>query len=165
MRASRRSILRAAASLTAVPWVSRLGRPSRAASKFDPNFGTATEALAALAGGAISSRELVEHTFRRLRKHNPRVNAFLTLTEESALARARQADEARAAGKTWGALHGLPIVIKDVFETAGVKTTSGSKLLAAHVPKEDADAVARLLKAGAILVGKTNMPEFASDAQ
>jgi len=165
MRASRRSFLRAAGSLPAAPWLARLARPSKAASKFDPSFGTATEALAAMAGGAISSRELVEHTFRRIRKHNPRVNAFVTLTEESALARAKQADEARAAGKTWGALHGLPILIKDVFETAGVKTTSGSKLLATHVPKEDAVAVARLLKAGAILIGKTNMPEFASDAQ
>ncbi|PYV10072.1 MAG: hypothetical protein DMG07_21810 [Acidobacteria bacterium] len=165
MRDSRRSFLRAAGALAAAPLVSRLPRPSRAASQFDPDFGSASEALEAMARGAISSRELVEHTYRRIRKHNPRVNAFITLTEESALARAKQADEARAAGKSWGPLHGLPILIKDTFETAGVKTTAGSKLLGTHVPKEDAIAVSRLLEAGAVLVGKTNLPEFASDMQ
>ena len=152
---SRRSFLRAAGALAAAPLVSRLPRPSRAASQFDPDFGSASEALEAMARGAISSRELVEHTYRRIRKHNPRVNALITLTEESALARAKQADQARAAGKSWGPLHGLPILIKDTFETAGVKTTAGSKLLGTHVPKEDAIAVSRLLEAGAVLVGKT----------
>ena len=115
--------------------------------------------------GVISSRELLDTTFGRIKKYNPRLNAFVTLMEEQASERGRLADEQRAAGKIWGPLHGLPIVIKDAFETAGVRTTSGSKTLEKYVPKEDAAAVARLKKAGAIVVGKTNMPEFAGDLQ
>ena len=81
------------------------------------------------------------------------------------MARAREADEALAAGKVWGPLHGLPIVIKDNFSTAGVRTTSGSKKFENHIPREDAVAVARLKRAGAIIIGKTNLPEFARDNQ
>lgn len=79
--------------------------------------------------------------------------------------RAKKADEALAAGKVWGPLHGLPILIKDAFETAGVRTTSGSKTLENYVPTKDAVAVGKLKRAGAIIIGKTNMPEFAGDLQ
>jgi len=142
------------------PYVSRLPRPSAAARRFDPNFGLAHEALRALSEGVISSRELLETTYSRINKYNPGLNAFLTLMEEQARERGRLADQDRAAGKIWGPLHGLPIVIKDAFETAGVRTTSGSKMLEKHVPKEDATAVARLKKAGAIVVAKPTCPSL-----
>lgn len=132
---------------------------------FDTSFGTATEALAALRRGAISSRELTEHLFARIRKHNGRINAFITLLEEQALAHARQADEARARKRATGALHGLPVLIKDAFQTAGIRTTSGSTTMSSYVPDQDAIVVARLKEAGAIVIGKTNTPEFAGDLQ
>src|SRR5262249_9804013 len=106
-----------------------------------------------------------EHVFARIRRHNPKINAFVTLLEESALARARAADEARAKGGWVGRLEGLPVLVKDSFMMAGVRTTSGSKQFESFGPKEDAVAVARLRAAGAVFVGKTNLPEFASDAQ
>lgn len=163
---SRRSFLQETAAWAAAgAWVARMPVVSGAAPRFDPSFGTASEALRALRAGVISSRELVEHTFNRIRQHNPRVNAFVTVLEEQAMERARQADEALARGKPWGPLHGLPIVIKDSFETEGVRTTVGSRMFENYVPPRDAPAVARLRRAGAILMGKTNLPEFASDLQ
>jgi amidase len=164
---SRRGFLKAATGVIAAgPFLSRLSPAlARAALPFDPSFGTASEALRAIHGGVISSRELVAHTFKRIRQFNPKINAFVTLLEEPAMQRAAQADEALAAGKPWGPLHGLPILIKDAFETAGVRTTSGSKTLETYIPKDDAPAVARLNGAGAIVVGKTNLPEFARDVQ
>lgn len=163
---NRRSFVKTAVSaLAAAPLVGRIPRSALAASKFDPSFATAGEAVRAIRSGVVSARELAEHTYRRIRQHNPKVNAFVTLIEEQAMARAREADEALAAGKVWGPLHGLPIVIKDSFSTAGVRTTSGSKQFANRVPREDAVAVARLKRAGAIIIGKTNLPEFARDNQ
>ena len=158
----RRSFLKTAAAV-ATPFVGRLARA--AAGNFDPDFGTAQEALRALRGGAISSRELTAHVFQRIRKFNPKINAFVTLLEEQAQERARQADEGLAAGRDRGPLAGLPILIKDAFPTAGIRTTCGSKKLENYVPKEDAAAVGRLQAAGAVLIGKTNLPEFASDMQ
>ncbi len=163
---NRRSFVKTAASaLAAAPFVSRIPRSAAATSKFDPGFATASNAVRALRSGVISARELTEHTYRRISQHNPKVNAFVTLIEEQAMARAREADEALAAGKVWGPLHGLPIVIKDNFSTAGVRTTSGSKKFENRIPREDSVAVARLKRAGAIIIGKTNLPEFARDNQ
>lgn len=164
---TRRSFLKRTVGLaTAAPFMSRFPTATPAAArKFDASFGTASDAARAIRARAISSRELVEHTYQRIRKFNPKINAFVTLVEEQAIARAKQADEALAASKPWGPLHGVPILIKDSFETAGVRTTSGSKTLENYVPKQDAIAVARLKRAGAILVGKTNLPEFAGDSQ
>ncbi|MDE1951009.1 MAG: amidase, partial [Burkholderiales bacterium] len=92
-------------------------------------------------------------------------NAVVTLDAERALQRAAAADAARAAGAPLGPLHGLPMTVKDSFETAGLRTTSGAPQLAGHVPAADADAVARLAAAGAIVFGKTNLPTFAMDIQ
>lgn len=133
--------------------------------KFDPDFGAAVHALKAIETGVISSKELTKHVFDRIKKHNEKINAFVTLNEEQALARARQADDAQARGEKWGPLHGLPILIKDQFETASLKTTCGYPELAEHVPGENAVAVQKLLDAGAIIVGKTNTPIGASDIQ
>ena len=141
-----------------------ISKPS-AKIKFDPDFGSARQALKAIRTGAISSTELVKHVFRRITKHNEKINAFVTLNENRALKLARRADEAQAKGVSLGPLHGLPIVIKDQFRTAGIATTCGFRELENYVPRENAVTVQRLLDAGAIIVGKTNTPIGASDIQ
>ncbi len=138
---------------------------ARGRAKFDPDFGDATQAVRAIRAGVISSRELTRHVFKRITKHNEKINAFVTLNEEQAIKRAKRADDALAAGKIWGPLHGLPILIKDQFATAGLRTTCGFPELADYIPREDAVAVSRLTDAGAIIVGKTNTPIGASDIQ
>ena len=139
------------------------------AGAFDPDFGTATQALAALRRGAISSRELTAHVLARIDKVNPALNCFVTVTRDEALAAAKRADAQRGKrggkGVKLGPLHGLPIVVKDTYATKGVRTTAGAKLLEQHVPEEDAVVVARLKAAGAVIVGKTNTPEWAADWQ
>jgi amidase len=151
-------------ALAAAPFVSRIPR-ARGATEFDPDFGSATDAARAIRTGAISSRELAKHVFERIRIYNGRVNAFVTLVEEQAIARARAADEALAQGKPWGRLHGVPILMKDDKKTAGIRSTCGAKMYANNVPNENAPAVQNLLDAGAIIVGKTNLPEWADDFQ
>jgi amidase len=101
----------------------------------------------------------------QIAKHNPKLNAIVTLDEGGTRDRARQADEALARGESWGALQGVPITIKDAFETAGLRTTSGYKPWSNYVPKNDAPAVARLRQAGAIILGKTNLPALADGGQ
>ena len=93
------------------------------------------------------------------------VNSFVTVDAEGARARASAADDARARGDELGPLHGLPMTIKDCFETEGIRTTVGAPFLADYVPARDADAVARLRAAGAIVYGKTNLPMFTADGQ
>jgi amidase len=98
-------------------------------------------------------------------ERNPALNAVVTLDEERATARAEEADEALARGQSWGPLHGLPLTVKDTFETAGLRTTSGFVPLSNHVPATNATAVQRLLDAGAVVFGKTNVPQLAGDWQ
>ena len=133
--------------------------------KFDPNFGTAVQAVKAIKAGVISSRELTKHVFSRIKKHNEKINAFVTLNEEQALKRARKADNDLAVGKIWGPLHGLPILIKDQYATAGLRTTCGYPQLDDYIPQTNSLTVDRLLDAGAIIIGKTNTPIGASDIQ
>src|SRR5262245_30214960 len=139
------------------------------APAFDPDFGTATQALAALRRGAMSSRELTEHVLARIDTLNPALNCFVTVARDEALAAAKRADAQRGkrSGKSarLGRLHGLPVVVKDTYATKGVRTTAGSKMLEQYVPEEDAVVVARLKAAGAVIVGKTNTPEWAADWQ
>ncbi|MBZ5678200.1 MAG: amidase [Acidobacteriia bacterium] len=105
--------------------------------------------------------ELTQASLKRIEKYNPAVNAFITITAESALATAR-AMEAEAQRGTWrGPLHGIPIALKDNIDTAGVRTTGASELFKDRIPTEDADVVRRLKNAGAIILGKLNMHEFA----
>ncbi|MEW6272463.1 MAG: amidase [Thermodesulfobacteriota bacterium] len=108
-----------------------------------------------------SPREVVEHFVRRIESENPRLNAFVTVCADSALRRADELTEELAHGTYRGPLHGIPVAIKDLTDTAGVRTTYGSKLFRDHVPAEDAEPVRRLLAAGAVIVGKTNTHEFA----
>ena len=164
---SRRSFLRNTAGAAASIPLLQLGERALARSGgFDPSFGTAVEAMAALESRRISSRELMAHVFGRIARHNPSINAFVTLLEEQAMAAAAAADEARMRGsRQLGLLHGLPVLMKDVFMTAGVRTTSGSLQYRDYVPTQDAAVVARMKRAGAIIIGKTNTPELALDWQ
>lgn len=163
---SRRIFLQTAVgAAVSAPLFTYAGRARARPAAFDPSFGTATEALRALERRVISSRELTEHAFARIRTHNPALNCFVTLLEDQALRQAREADEARARGKELGALHGLPVLMKDVFMTAGIRTTSGMVENQDYVPSTDAVVVARMKSAGAIMLGKTNVPANASDWQ
>jgi amidase len=131
----------------------------------DPAFLGAAEAARRIARGELRSRELLEQLAQRVEQFNPQLNAVVTLDLEHARAAADAADAAVARGAPLGPLHGVPMTIKDSFETADLRTTSGSPTLAHHVPAADAVAVARLKAAGAIVFGKTNLPAFAMDTQ
>jgi len=122
---------------------------------------TILEAAGALRSGKFSSAELVEEALERIARLQPKLNAFITVMEESARAAARRADAELARGVDRGPLHGIPIAVKDVFCTKAVRTTCGAKIFADHVPDLDAAVVERLAAAGAVLVGKTNMHELA----
>ncbi len=128
-------------------------------------FRTASELCELLRSGEVSSRALLELQLERVAKHDGGVHALVTLAAARARAEADAADRARADGRLLGPLHGLPITIKDSFETEGIRTTCGAPELAEHVPARDAVAVARLRAAGAIVFGKTNTPYMTSDWQ
>ncbi len=108
----------------------------------------------------FSSLELTEHLLNRIRQHDERLNAFITVTEEQALAQARAADAALASGKA-EALTGVPIAQKDIFCTRGIRTSCGSKMLDNFISPYDATVVERLNQAGVVMLGKLNMDEFA----
>ena len=122
---------------------------------------TIQQAARALRDRDISSLELTRQSLDCIERLNPRLNAFLTVTAESALRRAAQADRELAAGTDRGPLHGIPIAHKDLFYTRGVRTTGGSKIYENFVPEHDAAVVERLDAAGAISLGKLNMHELA----
>lgn len=109
----------------------------------------------------ISPVELTTSCLRRIEQLNPTINAFITVLAESALDQARAAEAEILAGEWRGPLHGIPIGLKDLIDTAGIRTTCGSALFANRVPSEDAEVVRLLKNAGAILIGKQNMQEFA----
>jgi amidase len=121
---------------------------------------TARRLAAALRSRELSAREVVSWHLQRIEALNPRLNAIVSLRPEAALGEAAAADERAAGGQPLGPLYGLPIAIKDLEDTAGVRTTYGSTAFADNVPVVDSLVVARLKAAGAIIVGKTNTPEF-----
>jgi aspartyl-tRNA(Asn)/glutamyl-tRNA(Gln) amidotransferase subunit A len=123
-------------------------------------FLPAHEQLAMQNDGKISSVELVEASFRRIKELDPQLNAFITLDEDGALSRAKEADAALAKGETLGPLHGVPISVKDLEVTAGLKTTLGCDVYKDWVPDFDSSVVERVRKSGAVILGKTNTPEF-----
>lgn len=124
----------------------------------------ATELAAAVRSGELSAREVVQAHLDQIDRLNPHVNAVVTLVAEQAMEQARTADELFAAGADVGPLHGIPIAHKDTHATSGVRTTSGSPILRDRTPKRDELIVARLRAAGAITLGKTNVPEFSAGA-
>ena len=128
-------------------------------------YRSASECLALLRSRKVSSLELVDACIARIETLNPDLNAVVAKDYDRARESARAADAARSKGEDLGALHGLPMTIKDALETAGLVTTSGAPELRDHVPGEDAVAVRRALDAGAIVLGKTNLPLYAGDWQ
>src|ERR1700722_12974328 len=117
----------------------------------DPTSATTTELTLALREKQISSREVLDALLSHVEQRNPALNAIVTLDVDRARAAAASADEATASGAAAGVLHGLPMTVKDVYETEGLVTTSGAPELAEYVPQSDALAVARLRQAGAII--------------
>ena len=123
-------------------------------------FAPATEIRRRIAAGEISSVALTELFYRRIEQLNPRLNAYLTLCPDQALAAAQAADAAVQSGQPLGPLHGVPISIKDLELTQGVRTTLGSAIYHDRVPDFDSIVVERVKAAGAVILGKTNTPEF-----
>ena len=128
-------------------------------------YRTAIDLATLICEKKASSTEIVDAHFDHIAQHNPKLNAIVTLNEEKARQRALEADATLAKGKSWGPLHGVPVTIKDTYETSGLRTTSSFKPLKDHIPEQDATVVARLQQAGAIILGKTNMPMLALDVQ
>ena len=123
-------------------------------------FQSACEIARALREKEVSALEVVETHLRRIEATHSTLNAVVTLAADRAMDEARAADSRQARGEPLGALHGVPVTIKDSIETAGILTTGGTTGLAKHVPERDAPVVARLREAGAIVLGKTNTPEL-----
>ena len=122
---------------------------------------TAAELAAAIAAGEVSAAEVAQAHLDRIGAVDGEVKAFLHVAADDALAQAREVDRKRAAGEPLGALAGVPVAVKDLFATAGMPTTCGSKILEGWVPPYESTITQRLRKAGAVLIGKTNMDEFA----
>lgn len=113
----------------------------------------------------VSAVDVVSAHLEQIDRHNPQLNAICTLDAKNALTRAKAADLALDRGENWGRLHGVPITVKDIFETAGLRTTAGYIPLKDYIPQQDATIVARLRSAGAIILGKSNAAELAGDYQ
>ena len=132
-------------------------------------FLSARELAASIRRKELSAREVMQAHLAQIERVNPKVNAIVTLVAEQALENARKADEAQARalkqGAELGPLHGLPVAHKDLFETAGIRTTFGSRIFKDHIPDRDAIIVERAKRAGAITIGKTNTPEFGAGSQ
>ncbi|MCX7070605.1 MAG: amidase [Gammaproteobacteria bacterium] len=122
------------------------------------------EAGARLRSGAVSARQLTEACLARIAIYDPKLDAFITVMKDQALAQADQCDAERKAGRLRGPLHGIPLALKDNIDTAGIRTTAASALWEDRVPAEDAPVTSRLAAAGAVIIGKTNLHEFAMGA-
>ena len=131
----------------------------------DLTFRSAKSIARAIRDKSVSVSEVVEAHLRRIEEVNPVINAVVQLAPERARAEARELDDALARGEVRGPLHGVPITMKDSFDTEGIVSTGGTLGLADYVPERDATPVARLRAAGAVLLGKTNTPELTMAAE
>lgn len=131
----------------------------------DLTFAPAHQLAQMIRDRQVSAVAVVTAHLAQIDRHNPQLNAICTLNAENALNRAKAADLALDCGENWGRLHGVPITVKDIFETAGLRTTAGYIPLKDYIPQQDATIVARLRSAGAIVLGKSNMAELAGDYQ
>src|SRR5947199_9164774 len=120
-----------------------------------------TEASARIRSRAVTPTQLVEACLARVDTYNPKLNAFITVTRERALAQAHELEVEQRTGRLRSQLHGIPIALKDNIDTAGIRTTAASAVFDDRVPQEDAEVARRLKAAGAICIGKTNLHEFA----
>src|SRR5688572_21445116 len=122
---------------------------------------TATELLELLAKGDVTAEAVAQSFLQAIKERDGRIQAFLHVDEAKTLEQARAIDAKRRGGEALGPLAGIPVAVKDVLCTAGVRTTCGSKVLDNFIPPYDATVIARLKQADAVLLGKTNMDEFA----
>ncbi len=157
---SRRSFI-AMTSLGVVGSLAFVSTKAASEGATDPTMWSIQEAAEQIRKRRISPVELTNACLTRIEQLNPVLNAFITVTAESALATARDAQAEIQLGRWHGPLHGIPIALKDVFDTAGVRTTAASGVFKDRVPTEDAEVVRKLEAAGAVLLGKNNMHEFA----
>ncbi len=153
----------AAATVSTPAWALAMGSTSHVTS---PAPGTLAQLSLAEASQLVASRQttstaLVEAVLERVDIYNPKLNAFITVMRESALRQAAALDAEMATGRSRGPLHGIPIAVKDNIDTAGTRTTMASAVFDDRVPAEDAFVVRQLRQAGAVLIGKTNLHEFA----
>src|SRR5262249_33977688 len=140
----------------------------RAARTGEPSelcFKSAVELARLLRAREVTAREVLDAHLRQIERINPKVNAIVTLVADAAREQADRADAALRAGRGPGPLHGLPIAIKDLVETKGIRTTFGSPIYKDHVPDADELLVERVKAAGAVVIGKTNTPEFGAGSQ
>lgn len=162
MDQSRRDFFRATAGAWgATVWARTAGAAQAPGAADDLAWLSLAEVSALLRERKVSAVELTRACLARIERLNPRLNAFITVTAEQALSEAKAADAQIAQKQFRGPLHGIPIALKDLIDTAGVKTTAGSAVFADRVPRADAEVVLRLKDGGAVLLGKLNMHEFA----
>src|SRR5215467_1565392 len=131
----------------------------------DRAFASVTELSTAIGDRRIGCCELLEFYLARAERHNPALNAIVVWQVEQARERARAADAALAGGERWGPLHGVPMTVKESFNVAGLPTTFGNPLWKDNIPSANAFLIDRLLEAGAVVFGKTNVPHMLADAQ
>lgn len=135
------------------------------ADQQDLVFCTARELVGLMVGREVSAGEVLDAHLDQIERVNPKVNAVVTLVPEHARAMARRADEAISKGRTLGPLHGLPALHKDLADTAGIRTTYGSPITSDHVPHGNTLVVQRMIDAGVVTMGKTNVPEYGTGSQ
>lgn len=157
---TRREVLKSVAAASLLPTA---GGTESAAS--DLCLTSAIDLAQLIRTGKLSARELVSAHLKQIERVNPKVNAIVTLVAEKAMTDAAAADEMQARGESLGPLHGLPVAHKDLLETRGIRTTFGSPLFKDYLPTQDDLLVERMRRAGAIIVGKTNTPEFGAGSQ
>src|SRR5580704_13684624 len=146
--------------MTAAPLLASANSPN------DVCFLSAIEMARLIRAKKLSARDALAAHLKQIERVNPKVNAVVTLVPEMAAEAAAKADEMQAHGKEkLGPLHGLPVAHKDLFETRGIRTTFGSPIYKDYVPTADDIVVERMRRAGAIIAGKTNTPEFGSGSQ
>ena len=163
---TRRQFSKTVATTVAAASIRSLSTPLEALAAESPGTDqiaglSLTEAAQQIRAGKITSTTLTKACLERIRIYNPKVDAFITVLTENALAQAAQMDVEQKAGKFRGPLHGIPIALKDNIDTAGIRTTAASKVYDDRVPKEDAEVARRLSLAGAVIIGKANLDEFA----
>jgi aspartyl-tRNA(Asn)/glutamyl-tRNA(Gln) amidotransferase subunit A len=163
---TRRQFSKTMAATVAAASIRSLGSPLEALAAESPDTDqiaglSLTEAAEQIRTGKVTSTALTKACLERIRIYNPKVDAYITVLTDNALAQAAQMDAEQKAGKLRGPLHGVPIALKDNIDTAGIRTTAASKVYDDRVPKEDAEVVRRLSAAGAVFIGKANLDEFA----
>jgi aspartyl-tRNA(Asn)/glutamyl-tRNA(Gln) amidotransferase subunit A len=164
MTMNRREILLAAAATAFPPLLSSRTEDARAdaavAVPEDPAALSLADASRAIRQKSVTSRELTTACLRRIKQHNPQINALISVMDEEALAQAAALDAETREGIFRSPLHGIPVALKDAIDTAATRTTAASAQFENRIPSEDAEVVRRLRRAGAVIIAKTNLAEF-----